>query len=999
MPPIATDQDIFNEPDWTATHSHRVGLRDHDDRFPGLTHAGDDWRFELEKESEEKIQELQAKRDRGELLSVRDFMSKQEDFHLRRPDVHPKHWRYVLHTTEGHIKYGQPWYINEKKEQRQDQSADDRQTTNGAGSSKQTPNGSKSQEQEQKPKYTAEQRALLQSLRHEAEYMQSLKCNDGNGRSPAYSANATAEIDEADQFTPDNWVPRTDHLIRLTGKHPLNGEPRLTELLDAGLVTPNFLHYVRNHGPVPHLLWENHRLEISAGKSLTLFVDDLVDRFRSVNIPVLLACDGNRRKEVNMVKRSKGFNWGAAGVGCAYWKGVLLRDVLLAAEVENLVKESAGARLWVNFQGSEELSEGKYETCLPLDYVMDPLNDVLLAYEMNDCPLPPDHGYPLRLVVPGFVGGRWVKWLQSIWVTDRENDSHYHIYDNRVVPSFVQDRESEAGDIMYHHPSTACMEQMLNSVIARPAQGEKLSLSELKGEKDYRIRGYAYNGGGNEIQRVEISLDGGQSWLYCIREFPEAPIRHNKKFWTWLHWHVDVRVTQLLRAESITVRCWDVNKNTQPEHITWNLEGMMNNAQYVVKAEIIDDPKTKKPALMFRHPVEPGTGENGWMKPSLEDQKEDAKRQSAAPEKQFTREEIEKHHTEDDCWIVVNGQVYDATSVLSWHPGGKAAIMAHAGRVHTETTEEYESIHDEYANERLQECILGVVTQKAREFMKKESEEKAKKRAQSSEGDSHIALKRHKWIQAKLISKKALSKDTKRYTFALPSKDQKLGLDTGQHILVGFHFKDQMIIRSYTPIRPIQDSDEDGTFELAVKTYYPDPAQPGGTLSNIMDCLREGEEVEIKGPTGEIRYHGNGRFVIDDKEYVFDKVTLVLGGSGITPGYQVIARILRAEEDKTKIRVIDANKTEEDILMRPELDKFAKEHPDQFEITHVLSHADDSWTGEKGYVNKDILRRYGFPPEEKSIALLCGPPAMIQKAVLPVLLEWGYDEDKNLFGF
>lgn len=175
-------------------------------------------------------------------------------------------------------------------------------------------------------------------------------------------------------------------------------------------------------------------------------------------------------------------------------------------------------------------------------------------------------------------------------------------------------------------------------------------------------------------------------------------------------------------------------------------------------------------------------------------------------------------------------------------------------------------------------------------------------------GPSSLSNTYHsRWIQAKLISKKALSKDTKRYTFALPSKDQKLGLDTGQHILVGFHFKDQMIIRSYTPIRPIQDSDEDGTFELAVKTYYPDPAQPGGTLSNIMDCLREGEEVEIKGPTGEIRYHGNGRFVIDDKEYVFDKVTLVLGGSGITPGYQVIARILRAEEDKTKIRVIDAN--------------------------------------------------------------------------------------------
>jgi cytochrome b involved in lipid metabolism len=68
---------------------------------------------------------------------------------------------------------------------------------------------------------------------------------------------------------------------------------------------------------------------------------------------------------------------------------------------------------------------------------------------------------------------------------------------------------------------------------------------------------------------------------------------------------------------------------------------------------------------------------------------------------QFTREEIEKHHTEQDCWIVVNGRVYDATSVLSWHPGGKAPIMGHAGRVHPETTEEYESIHDEFAHQKL----------------------------------------------------------------------------------------------------------------------------------------------------------------------------------------------------------------------------------------------------------------------------------------------------------
>lgn len=90
------------------------------------------------------------------------------------------------------------------------------------------------------------------------------------------------------------------------------------------------------------------------------------------------------------------------------------------------------------------------------------------------------------------------------------------------------------------------------------------------------------------------------------------------------------------------------------------------------------------------------------MKPSVEDRMEQAKREAAAPQKQFTRNEIENHSTDKDCWIVINGKVYDATSILSWHPGGIAPILAHAGRVHTETTEEFESIHDDYAQKKLQ---------------------------------------------------------------------------------------------------------------------------------------------------------------------------------------------------------------------------------------------------------------------------------------------------------
>lgn len=128
-------------------------------------------------------------------------------------------------------------------------------------------------------------------------------------------------------------------------------------------------------------------------------------------------------------------------------------------------------------------------------------------------------------------------------------------------------------------------------------------------------------------------------------------------------------------------------------------------------------------------------------------------------------------------------------------------------------------------------------------------------------------------------------------------------------------------------------------------------------------------------------------------------VSLILGGSGVTPGYQVIARILKNKDDKTKIKVIDANKAEGDILMSGDFDEFSKNHKDQFEIVHVLSHPGDDWKGLKGHVNEDIIKKHAFEPGEKNVALLCGPPTMIQKAALPALKDWGYEEDKNLFGF
>lgn len=243
--------------------------------------------------------------------------------------------------------------------------------------------------------------------------------------------------------------------------------------------------------------------------------------------------------------------------------------------------------------------------------------------------------------------------------------------------------------------------------------------------------------------------------------------------------------------------------------------------------------------------------------------------------------------------------------------------------------------------------------------------------------------------------------DTRRYIFSLPPGTKKLGLSTCQHIFVGFHFYDRIISRSYTPTRPILEDEQGGTFNLVVKTYFPTNEQPGGTMSNILDQLVEGEEVEVKGPVGSIEYQGNGHFTLDDKTFEFDNISLVMGGSGITPGYQLARYILKSKNppDKTNIRLIDANKTVGDILLRDLLQELEDEFPDQFQVTHVLSNADDKWKGERGFVTKEILMKHCFPPDTRNVAMICGPPAMITKAVLPGLKEWGYNEAENLFGF
>ena len=262
------------------------------------------------------------------------------------------------------------------------------------------------------------------------------------------------DVDSKDVGTPDAWLKRHPELVRLTGRHPFNCEPPLPRLMAHGFLTPVSLHYVRNHGAVPSAEFDNWTVEI---KGLvrwpqTLTMKDLL-AMPARTFPVTLVCAGNRRKEENMVKQTIGFSWGAAAVSTTVWKGVRLSDVLKRC---GILPRSKGA-LFVGFEGAETLPGGggsKYGTSLRREVAMDEACDVILAYEQNGKRLAPDHGFPIRMIIPGYIGGRMVKWLKMIEVTAVESSNHYHFNDNRVLPSHVDAEMATKEGTVFKPPHT-----------------------------------------------------------------------------------------------------------------------------------------------------------------------------------------------------------------------------------------------------------------------------------------------------------------------------------------------------------------------------------------------------------------------------------------------------------------------------------------------------------------------------------------------------------------
>ncbi|KAK8624177.1 hypothetical protein V6N13_065530 [Hibiscus sabdariffa] len=820
-------------------------------------------------------------------------------------------------------------------------------------------------------------------------------------------------LDVRDEATADNWIERNPSLVRLTGKHPFNSEPPLNRLMHHGFITPVPLHYVRNHGAVPKASWDDWTIEITGlvRRPMKLTMDQLVNEFQSREFPVTLVCAGNRRKEQNMVKQTVGFNWGASAISTSVWRGVPLCDVLKRC---GIFSKKRGA-LNVCFEGAEHLPGGggsKYGTSIKKEFAMDPSRDIILAYMQNGERLTPDHGFPVRIIIPGFIGGRMVKWLKRIIVTTKESESYYHHRDNKVLPSHV-DSELANAEAWWYKPEYVINELNINSVITTPCHEEILPINSWTTQRPYTLRGYAYSGGGRKVTRVEVTMDGGESWYVCTLDHPERANKYGK-YWCWCFWSLEVEVLDLLAAKEIAVRAWDETLNTQPEKLIWNVMGMMNNCWFRVKTNVCK-PHKGEIGIVFEHPTLPGNQSGGWMAKQRHLGNVDAnaplKKSVSSPfmntaTQTFSMSEVKKHNSVDSAWIVVHGHIYDCSSFIKVHPGGADSILINAG---TDCTEEFDAIHSDKAKNLLENYRIGELTTSGYT-----SDSSASSPNSSVHGSSNlpplapikevaltrpVALVPREKIQCKLVEKTSISHDVRRFRFALPSEHQVLGLPVGKHIFLCAVIDDKLCMRAYTPSSTV---DEVGYFDLVVKVYFKGvhPKFPnGGLMSQHLDSLPLGSSLDVKGPLGHIEYTGRGNFLVHGKPKFAKKLAMLAGGTGITPIYQVIQAILKDPKDETEMYVVYANRTEDDILLKDELDGWAKKH-DRLKVWYVVQESvREGWQYSLGFVTESILRDHIPEGSGDTLALACGPPPMIQFAVQPNLEKMNYDVKDSLLIF
>jgi sulfite oxidase len=345
---------------------------------------------------------------------------------------------------------------------------------------------------------------------------------------------------------------REGHLV-VHEHEPFNAETG-ARWLDAGPVTDTDVFYVRNHGTVPEVDPGSWRLRVDGEveRELNLSLETLREAFRARQVTATLQCAGNRRAGLIAIRDIPGeAPWGPGATGTATWTGIALDDVLALAGPRSSATH-------VGFEAADVSTEAKpaqrFGGSIPLVKATRP--EVLLAWGMNGEPLPPVHGAPLRVVVPGYIGARSVKWLDHIELRSQPWPGYFQ----HVAYRLVREHETPGPGVGMPLGLVA-----LNSAILSPANGDTVTAGPVT------ARGYAFAGGERHIARVDVSTDGGDSWS-------EARLLDDLGRWAWRQWEATLELAA--GEHEILVRAWDSSAATQPEHARamWNPKGYVNNA-------------------------------------------------------------------------------------------------------------------------------------------------------------------------------------------------------------------------------------------------------------------------------------------------------------------------------------------------------------------------------------------------------------------------------------
>ena len=323
-------------------------------------------------------------------------------------------------------------------------------------------------------------------------------------------------------------------------------------------------NYDRNHGPIPHVDAEIHRVHVDGlvRQSLTLSVEQLKSGFPQHEVICALQCAGNRRHTMRtLIKEVSGVDWRDGAVMNCRWRGPRLRDVLSQSGL-NVASDDKYHVAFACYK-AEVQEDSWYGGSIELERAMREDAEVILAIEMNGQPLPVNHGHPVRVVAPGIAGARCVKWLDRITVQAEESSCFYQQHDYKALPPEAENKDSAE---KYWATTPALQEMPVNSVIVEPANEATV---ELPANGVIDVRGYALPSGiHGHVSRVEVSVDEGRTWKI-------ADMAHDQEIgrWTWVLWQTQVH---LGKGENrrILSRAYDSAGDTQPARPVWNFRGV-----------------------------------------------------------------------------------------------------------------------------------------------------------------------------------------------------------------------------------------------------------------------------------------------------------------------------------------------------------------------------------------------------------------------------------------